>query len=526
MDLLTLIKTETIIDSMADSLIVLNLERKIVGINQATIDLFEYKKEELLNSPITIIFPGSEALFIGKKIKELERKGPVRNYVAVCHAKSGSKLPISLSMAHLVDKEKKVTGIVCVSKDMREVKRNMQQLRDLATIADRTATIQREKAKELAELNERLEKASRAKSEFLVNMSHELRTPLNSVIGFSEVLLSKTFGGINEKQEEYLNDIADSGKHLLSLINDILDLSKVEAGREELHVREFDLANLMEESIALFQEKAVKYNLVLSLKMDEKIKNILADRRKIKQIIFNLMSNATKFTPAGGRIILQSKEEEEEYLISVADTGKGIAKENQEKIFEKFQQLDAGYKKKYAGTGVGLALVREFIHMHKGRVWVESELGKGANFIFSVPKDLDYKIFRIYMDEAFSQAMIEGLFLAFIMVKLRLQEGEKTEDVLINQIIEDIEQVINKALYRPEDKLFKLRYGYCAVVLGKTGRDSVEVVFDRVKEGIDKYILTRRMEERDLEVQMFTYPEEVTTEEQIIKKLNQFGLYK
>ncbi|MFH1783571.1 MAG: PAS domain-containing sensor histidine kinase [bacterium] len=526
MERFPLINAENIIATMADALIIVDLDKKIVTVNEATTDLFGYTREDLIGKQVTIIFPGSEALFLAKKFKELMEDGVIQNYTAVCLAKSGTQIPIRFSMSVLKDNNMQSVGIICVGQDMREVKRNMQQLRKLATIADRAAAAERGKTRELEALNKQLEKANKAKSEFLVNMSHELRTPLNSVIGFSEVLLNKAFGEINQKQEEYVNDILDSGKHLLSLINDILDLSKVEAGKEELRIAPFSLKELMDESLGIFKEKAMKYNLELSIGSNNQTDIVVADRRKIKQVLFNLLSNATKFTPPGGKISIEVEEEPEQLLISVLDTGKGIPEKDYKRVFERFQQLDGGYTKKYPGTGIGLALVKEFTHMHKGDVWVKSEVDKWTRFTFSLPKDLDYKMFELHMVEAFDMAMVEGLFLAFIMIRIRYsyESGKQGISSDIRQVLEDVDPLLKNALYRPEDKLFKLRTGFCAVVLGKTDRASVEIVMNRFKETFDKYNLPGRFEDMIVDIKMVTYPEDIAKQKGVMKELEKFGL--
>jgi PAS domain S-box-containing protein len=527
MDPLPVVNPDKIIAGMADALILLSFDRRILAVNEAALDLFGYTKDELLGQPLTMILSGSEGLFLAKKFKELKEKKIIRDYVAVSRSKAGTEIPMSLSMSILREDERDI-GVICVGKDMREVKRNMLQLREMATLADRVAAAEKIRTKDLENLNTQLEKANRAKSEFLINMSHELRTPLNSVIGFSEVLLNQTFGSINPKQEEYLNDIVDSGRHLLSLINDILDLSKVEAGKEDLALSEFSLKSLMDESVTMFGEKALKYNLQFSAETDGKIDEIIADKRKIKQIIFNLLSNSSKFTPSGGKIKLTAKENGDECWISVEDTGKGIAAEDFEKVFDKFQQLDSGYTKKFAGTGVGLALVKQFVNLHRGRVWVESEVDKGAKFTFTVPRNLDHKIFDMHTAGAFEQAMSENLFLAFILIKLvdlhDVPEEKATRDEVV-QTLEDLATVISRGLYRPEDKVFKLQNGFCAVILGKTGIESVEVVLNRIKSNLDKYRSGIRARDLDIVVKMVTYPGDIKNKEGVIASLTGFGLY-
>jgi signal transduction histidine kinase/DNA-binding response OmpR family regulator len=238
---------------------------------------------------------------------------------------------------------------------------------------------------ELGRLYQELELASRHKSEFLANMSHELRTPLNAIIGFSEVLQERMFGELNEKQDEYLRDIVESGKHLLSLINDILDLSKVEAGRMELELGALPVAGALENGLAMFRERAGAHRIALGLEVDANVGVIEADERKVKQIIFNLLSNAVKFTPDGGRIDTSARLVDGELEVAVHDTGAGIAPDDQARIFEEFQQIAQPDAQKREGTGLGLALTRKFVELHGGRIWVESELGAGSTFTFRLP---------------------------------------------------------------------------------------------------------------------------------------------
>jgi signal transduction histidine kinase len=238
--------------------------------------------------------------------------------------------------------------------------------------------------REIEDKSRQLEVASRHKSEFLANMSHELRTPLNAIIGFSEVLAERMFGEINDKQAEYLNDILESGRHLLALINDILDLSKIEAGRMELDPSEFDLPVAVENTLILLRERAHRRGITLSLDIEETVGAIHADERKVKQVVLNLLSNALKFTPEGGRIDVRVRARDDAIEISVTDTGVGIAPEDQAAVFEEFRQVGASAKK-VEGTGLGLAISRKFIELHGGKIWVTSETGKGATFAFTLP---------------------------------------------------------------------------------------------------------------------------------------------
>jgi signal transduction histidine kinase len=238
--------------------------------------------------------------------------------------------------------------------------------------------------RELADKSRQLEAASQHKSEFLANMSHELRTPLNAIIGFSEVLGERMFGELNEKQEEYLKDIHASGQHLLSLINDILDLSKIEAGRMELELSDFDLPAALDSALTLVRERAGRRGIALHMNVDSRLGQIQADERKVRQVVLNLLSNAIKFTPEGGRIEVGAMAKDGLVEISVSDTGVGIAPEDQETVFEEFRQVGTA-DKKVEGTGLGLTLCRKFVELHGGKIWVTSQVGVGSTFTFTIP---------------------------------------------------------------------------------------------------------------------------------------------
>jgi signal transduction histidine kinase len=237
---------------------------------------------------------------------------------------------------------------------------------------------------ELRRLYGELETASRHKSEFLANMSHELRTPLNAIIGFSQVLRERLFGEINEKQEEYLDDILSSGNHLLSLINDVLDLSKVEAGQVELEIADFSLREALERGVVMVRERASQVGVSLSLELSPDVDVVRGDQRRLRQVVFNLLSNAVKFTPAEGRVVVATRRTDSEVQVSVADTGPGIAPADRARIFEEFQQTDVGARQR-EGTGLGLALSKRLVELHGGRIWVESEPGCGSRFTFALP---------------------------------------------------------------------------------------------------------------------------------------------
>ena len=265
-----------------------------------------------------------------------------------------------------------------------------KELALLSTFADQ-AVIAIENARlfhEIEDKSRQLAAANQHKSDFLANMSHELRTPLNAVIGFSEVLLERMFGELNEKQDDYLKDILSSGKHLLSLIGDILDLSKIEAGRMELQLEEFNVAAALGNTLTLIRERAQQHGIGLSLEVEAGLGDMRADQRKIKQIMLNLLSNAVKFTPDGGHITVHARLNGDVLEVAVTDTGIGIAPADQATVFEEFRQAGGSYSNKQEGTGLGLALTRRFVELHGGSMGLQSAPGQGSTFTFTIPRQL------------------------------------------------------------------------------------------------------------------------------------------
>lgn len=296
------------------------------------------------------------------------------------------------------DAENRPAYMAGTAQDITERNKQEETIRQLNASLERRLIERTAELKELMEAKEAAEAANRAKSEFLANMSHELRTPLNAIIGFSEILHSGMAGEVSDEQKDFIKDILDSGRHLLKLINDILDLSKIEADKIELELSEFDIAAFIRYSLILFKEKAMKSNIKLLDDVENEIGNIIADERKIKQALMNLISNAVKFTPDGGSVRVSARKgiggqrsgvTGNFIEISVADTGIGIRAEDIPKLFQKFTQLESALTKSYEGTGLGLALTKRLVELHGGKVFVESEPGKGSTFTIYLPADHD-----------------------------------------------------------------------------------------------------------------------------------------
>jgi GAF domain-containing protein len=317
-------------------------------------------------------------------LADLRRTFQEPDVQAVTGWRIGGKLGVRTAVFVPVGRDRGDAGRIVLGR--RVVRPFTKQQIDLVEIFADQAAIAIANARlfnEIQDKSRQLEVASRHKSEFLANMSHELRTPLNAIIGFSEVLIQGLFGDVNEKQREYLQDVIGSGQHLLSLINDILDLSKIEAGRMELELSTFSFRDALASGVTIVRERASRHNITLSVVVSDELGQVEADERKVKQIFYNLLSNAVKFTPDGGRVDVSVRRDNGEVRVDVRDTGIGIAQPDQVRIFEEFQQV--GRERSREGTGLGLTLTKRFVELHGGRIWLESESGKGSTFAFTLP---------------------------------------------------------------------------------------------------------------------------------------------
>ncbi|AKB31084.1 hypothetical protein MSSIH_0394 [Methanosarcina siciliae HI350] len=355
-------KYRSLFEKSNDFIIIHDFNGRILEVNKMTCEVFGYSENELKQKSILeLLLPDGRKKALSE-IMKVRKTGSTRKETRMIRS-DGTVIFTDISASLLQAQD---NSIQAVGRD----------------ISDRVRV-------EAAMLSARIEAetASRTKSEFLANMSHELRTPLNSIIGFSDVLIERIFGELNGKQLKYVKNISASGKHLLGLINEILDLSKVEAGKMELHYSEFTVDSVFEEVKATLSPLAQAKSLEIDLEVEPDLREIKADRDRLIQILYNLVSNAIKFTPKGGRVSVYCKKRGSRAHFSVTDTGIGISPEDQKKLFWPFTQIDSSCAREYCGAGLGLALVKELVKLHSGTIRVESEVGKGSSFTFELPVD-------------------------------------------------------------------------------------------------------------------------------------------
>ncbi|MCJ7800146.1 MAG: PAS domain S-box protein, partial [Polaromonas sp.] len=365
--------TRSLIESNIDALMTTDPQGFISDVNQQMMTLTGRTRDELIGAHCKNFF--TDPVRADTAIKRVLTENKVSNYELTVRAQNGDETVVSYNAATFQDRDRKLQGVFAAARDVTERKR-----------FERT----------LQEKNIELEHASRMKSEFLATMSHELRTPLNAIIGFSEALKDGLMGPMSEDHQEYVNDIFTSGQHLLSLINDILDLSKVEAGMMNLELETVDLNRLLSGSLSIVKEKALAQRIQLELDTAEDLDLLQLDTRKTKQIVYNLLANAVKFSDDGGRVVLRARRvlrptvgtlpgawpghrfaladnEHSEFLeLSVSDSGIGISEGNMAKLFQAFSQIDSSLARKFEGTGLGLAMVKQLAELHGGTVGVAS----------------------------------------------------------------------------------------------------------------------------------------------------------
>ncbi len=357
-------KLSSAVEHTADIVIIAKRDGIIEYVNPAFEKITGYTRKEAIGKNPRILKSGKQDKKFYEYLWETILSGEVFYGVLVNKKKNGELYYAEKTITPVKDELGNITNFVSVDKDITESK----------------------KAEDILRENERLIYTSKAKSDFLASMSHELRTPLNAVIGFSELLKQNIAGELNQKQGRYVEDILTSGNHLLALINDILDLSKVEAGKVELVVEKLSVPQAVNEGLTLVKEKAMRHNIKLKTELDPELEFIEADRLRFKQILFNLLSNAVKFSkPEGGIVTVKTKKEGGMVRISVSDTGIGIEEEDMGKLFKEFEQISAGISRKYGGTGLGLVISKKLVELHGGKISAESRYGEGSTFTFLLP---------------------------------------------------------------------------------------------------------------------------------------------
>jgi PAS domain S-box-containing protein len=364
-----------LLEAAPDAIIEVDGEGRILLLNLVTEKLFGYRREELLGQPVEILLP--DAVRAGHAQHRTDYRAhpatrPMGSGLALFgKRKDGSDFPVEISLSPVKSEEGfRVTAVI---RDTSERKRTEAQIREM----------QQTYTRELESRNREVERANQLKSEFLASMSHELRTPLHTIIGFSELLAEELEGPLNAKQKRFIDHIHADSQHLLALINDILDISKIESGRLELRREAFDIAGVLEETLSSIRPQAAMKSIAIETAMAVP-EAVFADRLRVKQILFNLLSNAVKFTPEGGIIQVEGGIHGDFLEMSVRDTGVGISKEQHEAVFDKFYQVGSTTKGVREGTGLGLAITRTLVEEHGGRISLESEPGKGSRFTFTI----------------------------------------------------------------------------------------------------------------------------------------------
>ncbi len=355
-----------VIESLGEAVIATDKIGNIRIMNPFAEALTGWKQEEASGKPLTTVFNiKSEGRSVEDAVTKVIREGIYYGLAdnTFLVSKEGIKIPVDIIGSLIKDNRDNIIGTVLIFNDITE----------------------RKKAEEIRRQNEMLAYASKAKSEFLANMSHELRTPLNAIIGFSELMKMNIEEPNLKKRELYVENILKSSRHLLALINDILDLSKVEAGKVELVKEKLPLPETISEVVSLIKERAAKHNVVVEKEIEPGL-DIEADRQRFMQVLFNLLSNAVKFSKEeGGIVTIKAEKDGDMVHISVSDTGIGIREEDMKRLFSEFEQLDSGISRKYEGTGLGLAITKKLVELHGGKIWAESKYGEGSIFAFLLP---------------------------------------------------------------------------------------------------------------------------------------------
>ncbi|MGB9928525.1 MAG: PAS domain S-box protein [Methanosarcina sp.] len=353
----------SIVESSDDAILTLSLEGTVLSWNKGAVQIYGYAAKEILGKKISILEPNGlkgEIKYFSEKIRQGEK---TQKYETLRLKKDGTTIDVSVTLSPIYNASGQIVAISAIARDITEKKIAEKLLQE----------------KQLAEV------ANHTKSEFLANMSHELRTPLNSIIGFSDLLYEQAYGPLNERQLKSVGNISKSGKYLLNLINDILDLSKIEAGKIELNYKSFELAAKLNTIRNILFPIAHKKNVEIEIEIDEGLTSIYADEDKFVRIMYNLVDNAIKFSYENSSVKIEARKKEDKLEITVKDAGAGIKLEDQYKLFKPFSQIYSFSSKKAQGTGLGLSLVKQIVHLHHGYVWFKSKPGEGSTFAFAIP---------------------------------------------------------------------------------------------------------------------------------------------
>jgi PAS domain S-box-containing protein len=360
------------VEQSVESVVITDKDGKINYVNPAFEIISGYSKADAIGKTPRVLKSGRQSREFYKELWSTITDGGIWHGEFINKRKDGTFYNEEATISPIRNGMGVITHFVAIKNDV-----TIQKMAQETLMA---------KNEEISRQNELLEQANRTKSEFLSNMSHELRTPLNAIIGFSELLKDGALGGLAEDQKSYMKDIFDSGQHLLSLINEILDLAKIEEGKMTLDLEPVDIRLALENCLSVVKGKATERSIGLELTSAADIGNVIVDDRKFRQIVLNLLSNAVKFTPDGGKVSMEARLRNRDLLeISVTDTGIGMTGEEMKKLFKPFEQLDGSISRKYGGTGLGLAIVKKITELHGGTVMVTSEPDKGSVFTVLLP---------------------------------------------------------------------------------------------------------------------------------------------
>jgi len=384
-------KYRALVENATDFIYMIDKDNRVLSLNESAANLFGKAPGELIGKTLFDLFPEEIAAHFSKNLKWVSETGRTKTTETKMIA-AGREMWISASLSPVKDHKDKVISVMGVTRDITERKRmddELQQKNEQLDAQNEELQSQAEELmaqqQELLEKTREVEEANQLKSEFLANMSHELRTPLNVIIGFSELLADEVPGKINKEQRQCLSDILGSSQHLLNLISDVLDLSKIESDKMKLSLTNIALTEVVESLARTMMPILAPRKQSLDIEIEEGLPLVHADKAKVSEVFLNLLGNSAKFTPDGGKLKIEAVREGDWCRVSMIDDGIGIKTEDQEKIFEPFYQLDNPQTQKKEGTGLGLRIAKQIIEKHGGQIWVESEYGKGSRFTFTLP---------------------------------------------------------------------------------------------------------------------------------------------